>query len=825
MAEKRKINFLLYGEGSVLNKGCEAIVNTTIKKIQKSCEGNIVLATNDIQNDTETFGENITKYIRQNPEDGEFTEEEISKADICLSVGGDNYSYGEPQWLYDINKKIKKMNKKNVLWCASLYDEIKSDEMIRDLRTFDAIIVRESLSYKAVEKYVEKDKILKLPDTAFSLAKKEVELPQIFKENKKVVGINISPLISNYTDDENNILQSVQALINHILNNTNYNIALIPHVYIEGNNDLDSLSMVKNLYQNEKRIQVVNERIYNCEEIKYIISNCSYLIAARTHASIAGYSTYVPTLVIGYSVKSRGIAIELFGESENYVIPVDQMTPEKLVERFKFIEENESEIINKLKTKIPEIKEQADNLVNILLDKLEELDKKYITTKNKCTGCMACLNACPNDAIEIITSKDGFEYPKINEEKCIHCNICRKVCPQNKYYKNEYKEPECYAVYNLNEKDRGQSSSGGIVSLLAKEIIHNKGTVYGVILENLEAKHIRVDSENDLYKIQGSKYIQSNINLIYKSVKQDLEEKKSVLFTGTPCQIEGLKSYLNKDYDNLLCVSIICHGVPSPEIFKKYIKEKNDKIINVNFRNKKMGWHNFSMEYEYQDGTKEIVSFKEDTYMNGFLKNLFLRESCYNCQMRFDTKNTADIIIGDFWGIENILPKMDDDKGISALILNSNKGKEIFEKIKENTNFEKTTIEEIYKCNPVLFESVEYTKKRDDFYELMESNKISTYINVLKHGEKADTKKEEELYNEVKQLNIWMDDLLEAKEYFLGQIEEKEQKISEDNKEKQQLLEEKQRIEEEIQKIYDSKRWKYANKIGNIFNKLKGSKK
>lgn len=824
MADKRKINFLLYGEGSALNKGCEAILNTTIKKIQKSCDGDIVLATNDILNDTKTFGKNITKCVRQNLEDEEF-KKEISKADICLSVGGDNYSYGEPEWLYNINKYIKKMGKKNVLWCASLYDEIKLDEMIRDIKTFDTIIVREELSYRAVTKFVPKERVLKLPDTAFSLAKKEVELPEIFKENKKVVGINISPLISNYTDDENNIIQSVQALIDYILKNTDYNIALIPHVYIEGNNDLDSLSMVKDLYKNEKRIQAVNDRIYDAEEIKYIISKCSYLIAARTHASIAGYSSYVPTLVIGYSVKSRGIAIELFGESENYVIPVDQMTPEKLVNRFKFIKENEQKIIKQLNEKIPKIKKQSEDLIESLLEKLDKLDEKYITHPNKCTGCMACFNACPHEAIEIITNKEGFKFPKINGEKCVHCSICKKICPHNRYYKNEYKEPECYAVYNLNEEDRKQSSSGGIVTSIAKEILKDNGITYGVALEDLKANHIRIDSKKDLNKIKGSKYIQSNINLIFRDVKRDLNDKKQVLFIGTPCQIEGLKSYLKQRYENLICISIMCHGVPSPEIFRKYIEEKADLTIkNVNFRNKKTGWHKYSVEYEYEDGAKELVPFTKDTYMNGYLKNLFLRESCYDCQMRFNTKNSADLIIGDFWGIENLLPNMDDDKGVSALILNSNKGKEIFCKIKQNVRFEKTTIEDIYKCNPVLFESVEYTRKREDFFELIENRKISTYIDVLKHGEKKDTKKEEELYNQVQQLNIWMNDLLKAKEYYLSQIDEKDKKICEGEIEKKNLLKEIQRLKEEIQKIYNSKRWRYVNKAGNLFNKLKGQK-
>lgn len=620
MKEKRKLNFLLYGEGSFLNKGCEAIVNTTIHKIKKSCEGEIILATNDIEYDSKYYNSLITKYVKQSFENNEPLKEEIT--DICLSVGGDNYSYGDPTWLYEINKNIKAKNKKNVLWCASLYEEITSDEMIKDLKTYDVIIVRESLSYQAVSKYVDKEHILLLPDTAFSLGKKEVKLPPIFGQGKKVVGINISPLISKFTDKQNNILESLKELIEYLLQKTDYNIALIPHVYIEGNNDLDSLKIIKDLYRKEPRIELLDEKIYDCEELKYIISHCSLFIAARTHASIAAYASLVPTLVIGYSVKSKGIALDLFEEYENFVIPVDQITPKALLAKFQYIQENEQKIKQILQEKIPSIQEKSANLIDSLLEKLDELDKKYITDHYKCTGCMACFNSCPHDAIEIIQTKDGFSYPKINQEKCTRCNLCKKVCPCNQDYKNEYTTPEFYAAFNLNEKDRIKSSSGGIVSLLARDTLKQGGVVYGVTLEKTQAKHIRIEDEKDLYKIRGSKYVQSEIGQILKKVKKDLENQRTVLFTGTPCQIEGLKAYLKKDDEHLTCISIICHGVPSPMIWKRYLEEKEKantrKITNVNFRNKISGWHYYQIEYEYEDGKKKEYHFQKTFICKAF---------------------------------------------------------------------------------------------------------------------------------------------------------------------------------------------------------------
>ena len=355
-----------------------------------------------------------------------------------------------------------------------------------------------------------------------------------------------------------------------------------------------------------------------------------------------------------------------------------------------------------------------------------------------------------------------------------------------------------------------------MVSLIARNILKKNGVVYGVALEGKQAKNIRVDNEKDLYKIMGSKYVQSEIGFTLKSVKKDLDDQKQVLFTGTPCQIEGLRSYLNKDYNNLTCVSIICHGVPSPEIFKKYIEEKEEKnsskLKNVNFRNKQLGWQNYNIEYEYDNGKKEIVPASKDIYMSGYLKDYFLRECCYNCQMKYGEKSTADIIIGDFWGIESTLPEIDDDKGVSAIVINSAKGKDIFEELKGNIKYEKVSLEDISNGNPMLVSSTGYTKNKDNFFKLMESNEISTYIEALKSSV-VDSKEQEKLYEQIQDLNGWVNELVEAKEFFLHQIKIKDKKIQEEEKENQKLR-------EELQGVYNSKRWRYTNKIGNTFNKI-----
>ena len=846
MSEKRKVNFLLYGQGSFLNKGCEAIVNTTIKKIHKSCDGEIVLSTNDM-NDQKSYNDIITKYVKGYYKEEELPEaekekleyyktipfdytnfekiyekdciKEIETADICLSVGGDNYCYGEPNWIYTINKEIKEKNKKNVFWCTSLFEEIKSDEMIRDLKSYDLLMVRETLTYKALSKYVDNERLMLVPDTAFSLETTKIDLPKIFQENKKVIGINISPLISKYTENENHILDSFKALIDKILKETDDNICLIPHVYIEGNNDLDSLKIIKDLYKEEDRIYVLNERIYDCQELKYVISKCNYLIAARTHASIAGYSSIVPTLVIGYSVKSKGIALDLFGEYENYVIPVDKITPELLIDKFQFITENEEKIREILSKKMPKYRENAENLVNLMLERLDLLDKKYVTHKTRCTGCMACMNICPNGAIKLVESKDGFIYPEIDDKKCTRCNLCKNICPVNKVYKNKIESPQCYATKNKNTVDREQSSSGGMMALFAKNILKEDGVVYGATLENKKVKHIRIDTIDDLYKIMGSKYVQSEIDYIYREVKKDLQSNKTVLFVGTPCQIEGVKAYLTKEYDNLICVSIMCHGVPSPQVFKRYLEEKEEinqtEIDDIQFRNKENGWHKYNVQYHFKNGQDEKEYFVNDIYMQGFLKNYFLRESCYNCEMRFHKKNSADLMIGDFWGIENVFPEMDDDKGISALIVNTEKGEKLFNKVKTDIEYRQTAFESILKGNPLLMSSVKYTKNREKFFEMLKNTDIKTAIDTLNN---------EDIKKELEELKKYLQEKEREVDYLKGQLEVRDINIENIKREKAENERLEKEYKEELHKVYGSKRWKYTTKLANIVNKFRKSK-
>lgn len=294
---------------------------------------------------------------------------------------------------------------------------------------------------------------------------------------------------------------------------------------------------------------------------------------------------------------------------------------------------------------------------------------------------------------------------------------------------------EVYASY-WDSDIRVKSSSGGFFTVVATKILEKSGVVYGVAMTTdcYGAEFIRVIHKTDLGKLRGSKYLQAKLGDTFKSVKHDLEDGKIVLFSGTGCQINGLKSYLGKEYSNLYCVDIICHGVPSSKVWKQYVlyRERNvGKIREVNFRCKQHGWH------QYGSKENEIFVPKElNPYMHMFLKDLCLRPSCYECSAKSD-KN-SDITMGDFWGIERIKPYMDDNKGTSLIIVRTRKGKEIFESIKNELKYQEVTYEEAVRHNPSEYSSVPKPKERDVFYIDLQNMSfdelIKTYVVIKKEN-------------------------------------------------------------------------------------------
>lgn len=341
---------------------------------------------------------------------------------------------------------------------------------------------------------------------------------------------------------------------------------------------------------------------------------------------------------------------------------------------------------------------------------------KRICLKNECIGCLNCYNLCKSSAIKLEKDELGFVYAQIDEGRCIGCNICKDKCPILLEQSQDILINECYACKNIDEEIRMKSSSGGVFYLLAKYIISKNGIVYGAAFDReFNVIHKKIDKIENIVELMGSKYVQSNLGNIYYEIKLELENKVMVLFTGTPCQVAALKSYLGKEYTNLYVQDFACHGVGSKKVLDKHISElelsnKLENITRINFRDKISGWKNFSLSILADKGSY-IKDLSKDNFMKAFLKNLCLRQSCYNCKYKGDNR-MSDITLADFWGIDN---DFDDDKGVSAVIINTTKGKELFESIKDELVLKKVKYKDISENNICLEKSAIYNKHREDF--------------------------------------------------------------------------------------------------------------
>lgn len=341
-----------------------------------------------------------------------------------------------------------------------------------------------------------------------------------------------------------------------------------------------------------------------------------------------------------------------------------------------------------------------------------------ICDKSNCTGCAACYVACPKNAIYMESDDEGFTRPVINKNLCINCGICIKTCPANSYIFDNLNSPEVYAVMT-NDELRKTSTSGGAFGVLANHVLDKNGVVCGAAFNNrMQVEHIMIFNKKDLIKIQGSKYVQSQNNDIYQQIKQYLDMGRFVLYSGCACQVAGLNKFLNKKYDNLITLDLICHGVPSPMILKKYLNENypNEKVLNVNFRDKSQnGWGRYITTITT---TKGKYSDSENEYMKAFFSNLSLRECCYECKYA-KFPRPADFTIGDCWGISK---DMDDKKGTSILIANNNKAIKLFRYVKKDfKKVKKMNVKYAKSFQPNLSQSSSKHPAREEFFEKLNS--------------------------------------------------------------------------------------------------------
>lgn len=317
--------------------------------------------------------------------------------------------------------------------------------------------------------------------------------------------------------------------------------------------------------------------------------------------------------------------------------------------------------------------------------------------KSECCGCSACSNICPKNAISMQSDEKGFAYPKISSDKCIECGLCKKVCPITNRHTSEIYAQHAYALKHKDDKIRKASSSGGAFYEIALKVTNDGGKVYGAAYdENFVVKHIGVSDKNGLERIMKSKYVQSDMGNNFSEIKNDLENNIPVLFSGTGCQVQALRNFLGKEYDNLLCVDIVCHGVPSPKLFADYLKfmenKYKSKILSVSFRAKEIDGNKQDILIRFENGKIYSVLSSIDSFYSFFGKNFSLRDSCHKCPFAAHSR-TGDITIGDFWKIEKQYPEFQDNKGISLLITNSQKGENLFTNVFSNYEYIKTPLD------------------------------------------------------------------------------------------------------------------------------------
>lgn len=321
-----------------------------------------------------------------------------------------------------------------------------------------------------------------------------------------------------------------------------------------------------------------------------------------------------------------------------------------------------------------------------------------ITDKHLCCGCTACFSICPESCITMCSDAEGFLYPVVETDACIKCRLCEKVCPlypMNGYTHNTTANIMVYAVKHQKEDVRVCSSSGGAFTAISDYVLKGGGVVYGAAFDaSFKVEHRKAETSAERDAFRKSKYVQSDLKNTFTEIQSFLKVGRSVLFTGTPCQVAGLKVFLRKDYGHLITCDLVCHGVPSPKMFSDYCtfveRKYRSELTQYDFRSKTKGWRDYSPTATFANGIHKKGTFALKTFIRIFFTNLSFRPACYTCKYA-NFNRPSDLTLADFWGVEKSYPAFDDNRGISLLLVNSPKGREVFEKIKELFIYMKST--------------------------------------------------------------------------------------------------------------------------------------
>ena len=350
-----------------------------------------------------------------------------------------------------------------------------------------------------------------------------------------------------------------------------------------------------------------------------------------------------------------------------------------------------------------------------------------IKDKKACCGCQACMEACPAKCISMVADEEGFLYPQVHQADCLDCHLCEKVCPQKNLAPKTSDEPlACYAAVANDDEIRLQSSSGGVFSLLANAILERGGVVFGARFDDSFAVfHSYTETEEGLAPFRGSKYSQSDLRGAYSQVDRFLKENRPVLFTGTPCQIAGLRAFLRgKEAENLYLVSVVCHGAPSPLVWKDYLESisRGVRPTEVNMRNKENGWSQYRMIIRREGQDIFNMQATDTPFMRAFIKNYTLRPSCYSCQFRGN--HGSDLTLGDYWSIEEYHPDLSDNKGTSLILVYSRKGQQLLEGLDLRTR--ESRYEDAIKDNPCITIPFSEPANRAGFWKAYQRRGVRT---------------------------------------------------------------------------------------------------
>ena len=359
-----------------------------------------------------------------------------------------------------------------------------------------------------------------------------------------------------------------------------------------------------------------------------------------------------------------------------------------------------------------------------------------IVDKEHCSGCGACFSSCANKAISMQYDNEGFEYPVINQDACVDCGLCQANCPVINFdfeKRKIYSKAQLgYAARNRNLTQRLVSSSGSIFPPIAEWILEQGGIVVGTAYDDdFNAKHLIVEKKEDIRLLQGSKYLQCKADYFtFKRIRNELKTGRLVLYSGMACQVEGLKSYLRKEYENLYTIDLICMGIPSPKVWQIYLKTffKGEEIKHVNFKEKSVGWDSFCFHVE-----TDKQSFKENGMRNLYLQSMFrswnMRISCFNCPFK-NAERLSDFTLADCWGAYKLVPEINDNKGLSSVIVHSEKGLGLWEKLQERIESRELPIEVIAAGNSNLIKNKLQAGNRKLFYELLDSNPRKAFVKM-----------------------------------------------------------------------------------------------